>query len=50
MQFRAKEINLHQVLIASEELPASINGTIQCMRKGQYYSEEFEGKEVGGGI
>ena len=27
----AKEINLHQVLIASDQLPASINGTIQCM-------------------
>jgi hypothetical protein len=31
---------------ASEEFPASINGTIQCMREGQYYSEEFGGKEV----
>ena len=31
---------------ASDELPASINGRIQCIRQGECYSEEFEGKEV----
>jgi hypothetical protein len=31
---------------ASDELPASINGRIQCMRQGECYSEQFEGKEV----
>ena len=31
---------------ASDQLPASINGTIQCMRQGECYSEEFDGKEV----
>ena len=31
---------------ASDELPASINGGIQCMRQGECYSEQFEGKEV----
>jgi hypothetical protein len=32
---------------AADQLPASINGTIQCMRQGECYSEEFEfnGKE-----
>jgi guanyl-specific ribonuclease Sa len=31
---------------ASDQLPASVNGTIQCMRQGECYSEEFDGKEV----
>jgi hypothetical protein len=31
---------------ASDQLPASINGRIQCMRQGECYSEQFEGKEV----
>lgn len=31
---------------ASDQLPASINGTIQCMQEGQCYSEQFEGKEA----
>jgi hypothetical protein len=31
---------------ASDQLPASINGRIQCMGQGECYSEEFEGKEV----
>lgn len=31
---------------ASDQLPASINGTIQCMQQGQCYSEQFEGKEA----
>jgi hypothetical protein len=30
----------------SDELPASINGRIQCIRQGECYSEEFDGKEV----
>ena len=31
---------------ASDELPASINGRIQCIPQGVCYSEQFEGKEV----
>jgi hypothetical protein len=31
---------------ASDQLPASINGRIQCMRQGECNSEQFEGKEV----
>ena len=31
---------------ASDELPASINGRMQCIRQGECYSEQFEGKEV----
>ncbi len=31
---------------ASDELPASINGRIQCIRQGECYSQQFEGKEV----
>ena len=31
---------------ASDQIPASINGTIQCMQEGQCYSEQFEGKEA----
>jgi hypothetical protein len=31
---------------ASDELPVSINGRTQCIRQGECYSEEFEGKEV----
>jgi hypothetical protein len=31
---------------ASDQVPASINGRIQCMRQGECYSEQFEGKEV----
>ncbi len=31
---------------ASNQLPASINGTIQCMQQGECYSEQFEGKET----
>ena len=31
---------------ASDQIPASINGRIQCMRQGECYSEQFEGKEV----
>ena len=31
---------------ASDQLPASINGRIQCTRQGECYSEQFEGKEV----
>ncbi|MFL6402016.1 MAG: hypothetical protein ACJ71M_00850 [Nitrososphaeraceae archaeon] len=30
----------------SDELPASINGAIQCMKQGECYSEQFEGKEA----
>jgi hypothetical protein len=31
---------------APDQLPASINGEIQCMRQGECYSEEFDGNEV----
>jgi hypothetical protein len=31
---------------ASDELPASIDGTIRCMKQGECYSYEVEGKEV----
>jgi hypothetical protein len=31
---------------ASDELPTSINGGIQCLQEGECYSEQFEGKEV----
>ena len=31
---------------ASDQLPASINGGIQCLRQGECYSGQFEGKEV----
>ena len=31
---------------ASDQLPVSINGEIQCLRQGECYSEQFEGKEV----
>jgi hypothetical protein len=31
---------------ASDQLPANINGRIQCMGQGECYSEQFEGKEV----
>jgi hypothetical protein len=31
---------------ASDQLPASINGRTQCIRQGECYSEQFEGKEV----
>ncbi len=31
---------------SSDELPASIDGTIRCMEQGECYSYEFEGKEV----
>ena len=31
---------------AYDELPASINGRIQCIQQGECYSEQFEGKEV----
>ena len=31
---------------ASDELPASINGRTQCLRQGECYSEQFEGKEL----
>jgi hypothetical protein len=33
---------------ASDEIPASIDGTIRCMGQGECYSEEFEfdGKKV----
>ncbi len=31
---------------ASDQLPASINGRIQCIPQGECYSEQFEGKEV----
>jgi hypothetical protein len=31
---------------ASDQLPASINGGIQCLQQGECYSEQFEGKEV----
>jgi hypothetical protein len=31
---------------ASDQLPATINGRIQCIGEGECYSEEFEGKEV----
>jgi hypothetical protein len=31
---------------ASDQLPASINGRTQCLRQGECYSEQFEGKEV----
>ena len=31
---------------ASDELPASINGRMQCIQQGECYSEQFEGKEV----
>jgi hypothetical protein len=31
---------------ASDQLPASINGRMQCLRQGECYSEQFEGKEV----
>ena len=31
---------------SSDELPASIDGTIRCMEQGECYSYEFDGKEV----
>jgi hypothetical protein len=31
---------------ASDQLPASINGRIQCIGEGECYSEQFEEKEV----
>jgi hypothetical protein len=31
---------------ASDQLPAGINGRIQCLREGECYSQQFEGKEV----
>jgi hypothetical protein len=31
---------------AYDQLPASMNGEIQCLRQGECYSEQFEGKEV----
>ena len=31
---------------APDQLPASINGEIQCMRQGECYSEESDGNEV----
>jgi hypothetical protein len=31
---------------ASDQLPASINGRIQCIGEAECYSEQFEGKEV----
>ena len=31
---------------ASDQLSASINGSIQCIGEGECYSEQFEGKEV----
>jgi hypothetical protein len=31
---------------ASDELPASIDGTIRCMKQGECKSYEFDGKEV----
>jgi hypothetical protein len=31
---------------ASDQLSASINGRTQCIRQGECYSEQFEGKEV----
>ena len=31
---------------ASDQLPASINGRIQCIGEGECYSEQFDGKEV----
>jgi hypothetical protein len=31
---------------ASDELPTSIDGTIRCIKQGECYSEQFEGKEV----
>jgi hypothetical protein len=31
---------------ASDQLPAGINGRIQCLREGECYSQQSEGKEV----
>ncbi len=31
---------------ASDELPASTIGGMQCIRQGECYSEQFEGKEI----
>ena len=31
---------------SSDELPARIDGTIRCMKQGECYSYEFDGKEV----
>ena len=31
---------------ASDQLPAGINGRIQCIRQGECISQQFEGKEV----
>ena len=31
---------------ASDQIPASINGRIQCIQQGECYSYKFEGKEV----
>ena len=31
---------------ASDQLPAGTNRRIQCIRQGECYSQQFEGKEV----
>ena len=45
-QYQGNQSSSSGTNCASDQLPASINGTIQCMRQGECYSEEFDGKEV----
>jgi hypothetical protein len=45
-QYQGNQSSSSGANCASDQLPASINGTIQCMRQGECYSEEFDGKEV----
>ena len=45
-QYQGNQTSSSSDNCAADQLPASINGTIQCMRQGECYSEEFEGKKV----
>jgi hypothetical protein len=45
-QYQGNQSSSSGTNCASDQLPASINGTIQCMRQGECYSEVFDGKEV----
>jgi hypothetical protein len=39
-------LSLDVDICASNERPTRVDGRMQCMRQGECYSEEFEGKEV----
>lgn len=45
-EYQGNQSSLSGTNCASDQIPASINGTIQCMLQGECYSEEFDGKEV----